>query len=191
LTYGDQLYVCFSRATGSRFWAVFGWLITVFTGGTVNHAFTLYYDTHLGWMTLGANSNGVTYQPLGTFLKSHKIVAIFAPKKGTLWPGLNKIKEDIDKRYNYTGLLGETIVSVAHRLFHEYSVHNALSDPNRLFCSQFEADLIRANGYAFLAQYPDDAIDPSLEMSALENHEDFWSVPVPSGDWNRIHCTIS
>lgn len=173
------LYVGFSRAQD-----FLGSLIRFFTGGTVNHSFLLYKDPHLGWMTVGANANGVTYIPLNAFMQGRTIEALFLPLRGSLWDGLNKMKDDINKRYNYFGIVGESVITLAHRWFHDYTLHNALSDPARLYCSEFTVDVIRACGIPILNGSPDNTIDPNEEMEALENSRDFASVPVPSGNWN-------
>lgn len=169
------LYVGFSRSRGGLFSQLLGLLIRFFTGGRVNHALFLYRDEHLGWMTIGANENGVTYLPLEVFLKTRQMVDIFVPAKdpSALWVGLQSLRDDIGKSYNFSGLVGMAGVEIATRWLHLKHASNWLSNPNDLFCSEIVAEVIRRSHFSVLDGAPADTIAPAALDAALSMSAEF------------------
>lgn len=168
----NALYVGFSRTAGGGFFSrLLGRAIRFFEragSGAPNHAFLLYRDDHLGWMTIGANQNGVTYLPLDAFLRSRSVVKLFTTATpGTLWAGLDALKDDIGKAYNLSGLVGMAPVEIAVHWLHFKHLSNWLSNPHTLFCSEFVAEVIRRAGYQVLGHEAADVIDPAALCAAL------------------------
>lgn len=161
-----NLYVGFSCSDGLLARAIL-W----FTGGNVNHAFLAWEDAHLGWVVLGANENGVTLDTLDNFKKGRSIVHTYRPINGTLWSGLEKLRADLNVRYNIGGLAGMSIVELARR-FHQ-SIPNPGNNRKELFCSEFAIEVIRAAHYSILTNYIASTVDPALLDSTLAHDIDF------------------
>jgi hypothetical protein len=175
-----RLLLGFSRGTsfGERLKSV---TIQWFTGGTVSHAFLLYKDNHLGWLTIGANSNGVTYQPLELFKRARQIVKLFEPVTGefSLWTGLTQMRDFIDAGFNLTGLIGMSIVEIATHWLRQTAPRNWLSDPHRVFCSQMCVAVLRHSGIDILPGRDFDTIDPATLMAAMLDDPHFRETQVP------------
>jgi hypothetical protein len=165
----NTLYIGFSRSTGGPLSRALGWLIRKFTGGTVNHAFFLYFDENVGvWMTLGANANGVTLIPLDEFRKDREIAHLYKPVAGSLWDGVHALHEAIGIGYDFSGLLGMAGVELLRRLGVTRPV-NWLDNPHRLFCSEYCAQVLiytttlpDADFRAHLRRMRPDTIDPAM-----------------------------
>ncbi len=168
------LYVGFSSRGG-----LLPRLIRIFTGGAVNHAFLCWEDSTLGWVVLGANTNGVTLDTWSNFTATRKVPAIFKPVNGTLRTGLRALKESINAKYSTAGLVGMSVVEIARHLFNQ-RVANPLDVRGELFCSQFATMVIRASGYEFLPEWAADTIDPQEMMHELARRADFIQGVVPS-----------
>ena len=152
-----------------------------FTKGKVNHAFLLWQDED-GWKTLGANSDGVTEIPWTEFLKSRTVPAIFSPtdQSKSLWTGLTAMQAEIGAKYNVAALVGMSVVEIADHLFHE-RVDNPLDfNKQEVFCSEFQAQVIRKSGFVYLPNLPADTIDPATAMTELSSRFDFTKGVVPS-----------
>lgn len=165
-----NLYVGFSRGKGF-FNGLLARVVLAFTGGRADHSLLYYQDEHLGWMTIGANDNGVTYMAMDQFLRSRTIVAAFKPADPgtTLWLGLRILRGKIDAGYDYSGLLGMAPVEIARKWFRIRNAKNFFADPRtRLFCSEFTVDVIRSANLPVLLSQDSDTIDPADEMAALE-----------------------
>ena len=117
------LLIGFSAGIGF-FNAILGKTIRLITGGVVNHAFLLYHDEHLGWMTIGATPRGIDYIPLDKFKKKRKIIAVYTPRGFSLWDGLNTLKDDLGMGYNYGGLVGEMLIVIEQRWFKDFREKN-------------------------------------------------------------------
>jgi hypothetical protein len=177
---GRRLLLGFSRGVsfGERLKSA---TIRWFTGGTVSHAFLLYNDSHLGWLTIGANSNGVTYQPLEQFKRARLIVKLFEPVEETmsLWTGLARMRDFIDAGFNLSGLIGMSMVEIATHWLHQTAPRNWLSDPHRVFCSQMCVTILRHSGFDLLPGRDPDTIDPSTLMAAVIADPHFREAPIP------------
>jgi hypothetical protein len=171
------LYAGFSAGKG-----LLPWLIRKATGGSVNHAFLLWEDPQVGWVTLGANEDGVSRMLWGEFTLTRTVPAIFMPTDPakSLWAGLEALKAEIGAKYNIPALVGMSIVEVAAHLFHE-RVDNPLDFNKReVFCSEFQAQVIRASGFRYFPNQPADTIDPEEGLAELSNRIDFMKGVVPS-----------
>lgn len=176
-TPSDELYLGFSSSKG-----FLARLIDLFTGagiGGVSHAFLLWNDEHLGWLTLGANDNGLTVVAWDNFVQNHTVAGIFRPRTGfpSLWDGLEVLKSKLNEQYNYPGLVGMSIVEVA-AFFHK-NVHNPLSVGDKEFCSEFSTEVVRAAGFPILADRLADSISPAEEMRAIDRDSRFVEEPPP------------
>lgn len=172
---GDpNLYVGFSMTR-----SMLGWLIRAFTGGNVNHAFLAWQDANLGWVVLGANDNGLTMDAIANFQKTRTIAGLFRPKNSTLWSGLEALKQNLNVKYNFSGLVGMTGVELARKLLH-WNAPNLLDDKERLFCSEFTVDVLRASGYPVLTKQQAATVDPAELMAALIIRTDFERTDVPA-----------
>lgn len=150
--------------------------IQLFTGRGVNHAFLAWQDPHLGWVVLGANANGITLDTWSNFSAKRYVPALFRPKDGlpTLWTGLEKLRNDLNAKYNYGGLLGMSVVEIAHHFHHD--MRNPWSRDWELFCSQFATEVIRGSGYQLLAKQYANTIDPHEAMHVLASAPMFFQV---------------
>ena len=168
------LYAGFSRSVRGSLWGRWlTWMIAWFTDAGAKgatHAFLLYHDDKLGWRTLGANSDGVSYISLKQFLATREIVALFLPRTGSpgsLWDGLAVMRKDIGLPYDYSGVVGMAMVEVAYHWFHDRDAKNPLAERRALFCSEFLLDWVRASGFAVLKGVPVAAVDPERLETAL------------------------
>ena len=176
-----RAFVGFSASGG------IGRIIRLFTGGSVNHAFIIYYDMEYAtWMTVGANANGVTMLPIAQFVPGRTIVALYEPKGFSLWDGLRTHVSDLGKHYDYAGLFGMAFVEIERRL-HSRGLCNILDHRDDLFCSEWAAEVIDSAlacaGQTMLADFPlagtrPDVIDPQWLCDTLKGSELF--VPVPT-----------
>ena len=154
-------------------------LIRLMTGGEVNHAFLLWTDEHLGWVVLGANKNGVTLDTWKNFTKIRTVPAIFKPATGSLWLGLEKLRDDINAQYNTAALVGMSVVEIASHVFHK-NISNPLDvDYHDVFCSEFATMVIRVSGFGVLPALAPDAVDPQTLMHELVRRTDFTQGIVP------------
>lgn len=133
----------------------------------VNHA-ALYTEREEGPCVLGANENGVTWDTLENFLKGREVVAVFSPRDParTLWGGFAMLRDDLNERYNFGGLAGMAAVEIAREVFHR-AIANPFDQKDRIFCSEFSVEVIRASGFTMLPGIEASAIDPQQEMAAL------------------------
>ncbi len=162
----SPLYLGFSRSTGGFFSRALGKAIRGVTGGRANHAFLAWEDENLGWLTLGANINGVTLMTMEKFVADREIVSLYLPRTGSLWEGLAKCKRMIDEGYDFTGLPGIGISLLVHR-WTGILLPNWLSRRGRIFCSAFDAEVMRRSKVPlskatteFLAR-PDNLVAPA------------------------------
>lgn len=172
----SNLYVGFSSSAG-----LLGRVIRYLTGGSVNHAFLLWEDAHLGWVVLGANENGITLDTLTNFRATRTIEATVRPIVGTLWNGLTALRNDLNEKYNLSGLVGMSVVEIA-RAFGREPHANPLSNRSELFCSQFAVEVIRAAGITLLPQTPSSVVDPQMLMSTLAADRRFMGEDVGACD---------
>lgn len=192
----SPLYLGFSRSTGGFFSRALGWLIRRFTGGAVNHAFLAWRDENLGWLTLGANVNGVTLMTMEKFLADRQIVALYLPRAGSLWKGLAECKRMIDEGYDFTGIPGIGTSLLVYR-WTGILLPNWLSRRNRIFCSAFTAEVLRRSQVPankrtaqFLAR-PDNLVAPAPLNAFLARDPFFapfvWAgAPVPVQDGEEL-----
>lgn len=177
------IYAGFSSALGVS-GRLLGGLIRAFTGGDVNHAFFVYWDENWdSWLTVGANSNGLTIMSLNEFTRTRTIVHAYrmtAPGR-TLWDGLRIHVADLDKAYNFSGLFGMAGVEVVKKITGRPGA-NILSNNHELFCSEWCAMVIREalKRQQFLAGYGFNQIDPSTLSEGLANSPWFQSVDDPN-----------
>ena len=176
-----SLYVGFSSSRG-----FLPGLIRLFSGtyasGGVNHMFLAWEDKHLGWVTLGANSNGVTLVPWAKFTEKRKVVALFKPANPacSLWTGLKKLEIDINAGYSYLAITGIGLMGIAGVLFREKARSNPLDlDKAELFCSEFASQVIRKAGFNFLPQFAADMIKPQDALHELARRQDFVQGALP------------
>ncbi len=148
-------------------------LIMLFTDGPVSHAFLLWRDPHMGCVCLGANPNGVTLDVLEDFERDRVIVKVARPVKGSLWPGLEALRNDLNERYNIGGVIGMSVVEIARRVFHDRVTANPLSRTGELFCSQFVLEVIIAAKLPISEELNPSTTDPSQLMRALEADDSF------------------
>ena|SRR5581483_12517122 len=175
------IFIGFSAATG-LLGGMLGAAIRAFTGGTVNHAFLVYFDRHWGaWLTVGANANGLTIMTIPEFCKTRKIKFLFSTIGFSLWDGLRAHVGDLDRGYNYGGLIGMANVEIVKKLRGRLG-DNFLSQRGKLFCSQWDAEIIKAAmlnkplvrpaPIPFLAGVRDDEVDPSALCTAIQARPD-------------------
>ncbi len=175
--FDNELYAGFSSSSGPL-----QSLIRVFTNGVTNHSFLTWQDAHLGWLVIGANQNGVTVDTWTNFTKSRKIQAIFKPVRGSLWDGLEKLKDELNEKYDIGALVGMSIVEIADRWFHT-SVRNPLDfDSREVFCSEFQTQVIRAAGFEFLPNQWANTVSPQDAYNELSKRVDFVKGTLPSLD---------
>jgi len=161
--------------------------IQIATGRRVNHSFFIWQDEHLGWVTLGANANGVTLETWQNFAKTREVIAMFRPRDGmpSLWIGLDALKNEIDERYDYLGLGGMMWVEIQRargkNVDNPGSKISEWFDPKhkKTFCSQLQAAVIRRTGYQLLGGRLARTIDPGEEMHFIAGDGDFAQFPPP------------
>jgi hypothetical protein len=159
-----EIFIAFSAGEGNWFDRNLGRLIRFFTGGDSNHAFIIYWDEiWSNWLVVGANSNGLTVDSLEVFKKSHIITHIFRAIAFDLGEGLHKHVDDLNTRYNYTGLLGMSFVKIHEKVSKKVG-KNPTDAENRLFCSEWVNQIIKSSMNEIqLSTWPgdpDDVIDP-------------------------------
>jgi hypothetical protein len=170
-----SLYVGFSRGSG-----LLPRLILYFTKGSVNHAFLTWRDEHLGWVVLGANGNGVTLDTWANFTKTRTVPAVYKPATGSLWFGLETLRNDINAKYNIPALVGMSVVEIASHVFKQ-NIDNPLDvDYHDMFCSEFAVMVIRASGFTLFQRQPADTVDPQSLMTELSSRKDFMAGTVPA-----------
>jgi hypothetical protein len=180
-----NLYAGFSASKG-----VLPALIRLFSGtlathNAVNHMFLCWQDEHLGWMTLGANSNGVTPMTWKVFTSTRFVAALFRPSdpKHSLWAGLTSMENAINAAYNYPAIVGIGLLGIAN-----FVLCNRLkSEPNILdrnkrefFCDEFGIEVIRASGLKVLGGEAADKPTPQDVMHYMVRSTDFVQGMVPS-----------
>jgi hypothetical protein len=134
------IYSGFSITTGSWLSAAIRW----FTDSPdTSHAFLVYWSTEYGcWMTVGANSNGVTELPVWKFESKRRITHLFRPVGFSLLDGLRKHVGDLNKSYAWSALLDMAWISIERRL-RLHPQRNVLELRGELFCSQWIAEIIK------------------------------------------------
>lgn len=154
---------------------VLGAVIQAFTGGDVNHALIIYRDPVFDIdMTLGANPNGLTKEPLRDFVGN--IVHVYYPNSGPgLLGGLRMYVDLLNAPYDYKGLFGMSMVEVAHQLG-VMRFKNPGLDAHKLFCSEYCTMVCRASGYNELPDVPAGSVDPAELSRALAADSRFTEV---------------
>jgi hypothetical protein len=149
-----------------------GDLIRLVTGGDVNHAFILYFDPIFQTnLTLGAQSNGLTSEPLFEF--PDQIIHLFEPLNSGFEEGLRVNTKWLDQPYDYAGLLGMSLVEAARAIGH-WQILNPFLDKQKLFCSEYAAMVIRASGYNILPDYQAGTVDPYQLCQAMIARPDWF-----------------
>jgi hypothetical protein len=179
----NSLFVGFSSSTG-----VLPWLIRLFSGtlasGGVNHMFLCWQDARFGWVTLGANANGITLIPWEQFTTKRKVIAMFRPKDSNLdlWKGLEQLRYEINEKYNYPAIVGVGMVRIAEFLLHKKFPNVLDKNKHELFCSEFATMVIRKAGFEFLDAVPQDEIKPQDALHELARRVDFVQGLIPNGN---------
>ena len=167
-----MIQVAFSASGG------IGALIRDFTGGEVNHAFLIFYDPVFdAKLTLGANANGLTIEPLDAF--PNKIVHVFEPvdlSKG-LELGLRLWIHLLNQPYDFAGLVGMAIVEAARKLG-DHQARNPLLSEHRLFCSEYVKKVLISSGYDILPHVSPGDCDPAQLCEALKASHWFQEVKI-------------
>jgi hypothetical protein len=168
---GEPLFVGFSLSTGDLAGRELGAAIRTFEGAgpdDPNHALLIRWDQELGWITYGANANGVTDLPLEVFLQDRALTDVFAPAFD-LWSGFRAHADDLGKPYDYRGLAGMAFVSIGAALGKRWG--NALDNGHELFCSEWVSEVCRMARLKLLGT--DDWIaraDNAINPFALRNY---------------------
>lgn len=138
------------------------WLIRACTGGTVSHAFIVFWDPAFGQdLVLEADWNGVVVKTLAKAKRERTIVAIL--KSPTpIDAGLRAAAEFLDERYDYGGLLGMAIVMLWRRLGRR--LKNPFHSSHALFCSDAVAHLLQYGGYQGAESLDPGCCDPEALM---------------------------
>ena len=153
-----------------------------FAGGGVNHMFLCWQDPHLGWVTLGANANGVTLIPWAQFTAKRAVIAIFKPHDPalSLRTGLENLKSTINAAYNYPAIVGLGLTEVADFLLRRQHPNRLDLNTNEQFCSEFASRVIRQSGFSFLPALRADLIKPQDALHALARRGDFVQREIPT-----------
>ncbi len=132
-------------------------LIRAVTHDKVSHVFLAWRDPNFECvMTIGANFNGVTMQPLDMMLEDFPVLWS-GPRD--LWPGILANKGLINKPYGYAHLLGMFIVEAEEHLLGRISQHNVFTSA-RVICSEYVCMILRSAGYDVLPGRDPGTIDP-------------------------------
>lgn len=133
-----KAYFAFTIAINNFAFKLLAWLIIKFTGGDVNHACIIAWSPEWNcWQAIGANSNGITIEPLEEFKRTHRIVHMFEASGFSIWDGLRAHAGDLDKSYSYGGLFRMAFVEIRDRMFkRQPNLKHQVSD-KRLFCSEW------------------------------------------------------
>jgi hypothetical protein len=138
------IYTAFTSTVGGLLSRELGWLIREVTDSDVNHACIIYWSRDWGcWMTVGANSNGITEIPLLKFEQSRLVKHLFSAAGFSLWDGLRAHVGDVDKSYAYSGLFGMAFVEILKKL-NQHPHYNWFENKDELFCSQWAAEIVDA-----------------------------------------------
>jgi len=146
--------------------------------------FLCWQDARFGWVTLGANSNGITLIPWKQFTVKRKVIALFKPRNPDfdLWLGLKQLQYDINAKYNYPAIIGVGVVRVAEFLLHKKYPNLLDTNQHELFCSEFATLVIRKSGMLFLSATPADEIKPQDALHELARRVDFVQGLIPDGN---------
>ena len=145
------IWIGFTSAPG-----LLGDAIRTFEQADVSHAFLAWDDFNFEQrMSLGANWNGVTMQPLARFALDHPRLY-----QGTrdLWPGIMALSHLINRPYGYSVLLGMSIVEAEKHLLGRVGFNPVRSAA--VICSEYVAMVMRKSGYDVLPGTDAGSIDP-------------------------------
>jgi hypothetical protein len=181
----EPVFVGFSQSIGKLPMVLLGKAIRVFTGGDVNHAWVVYWDKNWSaWLIVGANSNGLTFDSLPNFLKSHKVIYLFSAENFRLWEGLSAHVNDLNTGYDYRGLINMSWVEVGKKITgHPWG--NLLANDHRLFCSEWCSEFIKtAIAISHLEKewplwnngYHDNQVDPTFLCNEIITAPKLWTL---------------
>lgn len=132
----DHVYVAFSQGS-----SLVARIIRWFTRSQFSHTFTLFYSTEFQiWVALGADARGWMLTPAS----EENILAAISLKKN-LWTGLAKNAHWLGCAYDYTGLLGMSVVEFCWHWLRR-KVRNPINGKNTWFCSEIETKIIEDSG---------------------------------------------
>lgn len=117
------------------------WVVRKFTGSSVSHTWTMYFDDDLGiYVVLEAHELGFRIVPFERFEKYNKIVTLIDP----VWPfhdlqnqnkdGLFFLAKLLGSMYDFPGLFGSAFVVLGKWLRLKW--HNPFKGPRLMFCSE-------------------------------------------------------
>lgn len=150
---------------------ILGNIIRWASDSDVSHTFLFWDDPWFGCqMTLGANANGITLQPLSR-------MALDKPTlyRGTndLWPGIIHYIDLINSPYGYASLLEMSVVEAERHLFLRAGARPP--DQARVICSTYVSLVLRKSGDNILPEVEARRIDPGqVELWIKANGFTLW-----------------
>jgi len=164
---------CIGVTTNNTF---LGKVIKLFTGSLVNHTFQYEEDG----VTIIDSWGGVGVRELKEedFTGINNILAIYEikPPEDNLWKlteGMNEIKKEVGKGYDYLNVIGMGIVTILEKI--SIKINNFLFSKNRYQCAELSLKYIN-NVFKCkdIPMHPE-TIRPDTLMSYMERHTDMFT----------------
>ena len=140
-------------------------MVRAATSSPCSHTFLLYYHPYYKLdMVVEATETGICDDRYDWFLEKNKIVAVWTPDpKVDYGPGLEWAGKQLQKDYNYLGLIGMLPVMLARRVHKR--LQNPLHEARSLFCSEMVADFLQTVKYPGTSTLTPDDMTPSDLLS--------------------------